>query len=48
MKTDLMMQAAEREARDLRSQYLNDRLVRAVIAFDLAIRRAACRVLAWQ
>jgi hypothetical protein len=48
MKTDLMLQAAERDALRLYSEHLYDPLVRVVIAFDLAIRRAACRVLARQ
>ena len=37
----------EREARRLRAEYANDLMVRAVLALDLAIRRAAHGVLAW-
>jgi hypothetical protein len=34
----------EHDARRLRAQYVRDLLIRTVIAFDLAIRRAASRV----
>ena len=36
----------EAQAQRLRAEYTRDWLVRAVVALDLAIRRAACRVLA--
>jgi len=43
---DRMMElrAYEHEARRLRAQYIRDLLMRTLIAFDLAIRRAANRV----
>ena len=37
----------EREARRLRAEYVQDLTVRAVVTFDLAIRRLAQRVLSW-
>jgi hypothetical protein len=39
------LQRQEYEARRLRAEYARDPLIRTVIALDLAIRRAACRVL---
>jgi len=43
---DLMqeLQIHEDEARRLRAEYADDLLVRALIEFDLAIRRTASRV----
>jgi hypothetical protein len=40
-----LLQRHEHEARHLRAAYRSDMLVRAVLALDLAIRRAATRVL---
>lgn len=41
----LELQFLEYEARRLRAEYANDALIGAAVAVDLAIRRAACRIL---
>jgi len=46
MNQALNLQTLQREAQRLRAEYAQDLLVRAAIALDLAIRRAAHRLLA--
>jgi hypothetical protein len=38
------LQHLEAEARQLRAEYTHDLVVRAVLSFDLAIRRLVCRL----
>jgi hypothetical protein len=45
MSHEQLLQRHEHEARRLRAVYGSDMLVRAALALDLAIRRAATRVL---
>ena len=45
MDYDMELQIQQRAARHLRAQYPRDLLLRAVFAMDLAVRRAASRVL---
>ena len=45
MSHEQLLQLHEHEARRLRAAYGSDMLVRAVLALDLAIRRAATGVL---